>query len=171
MPSFFAPSTISFDWLLTVGGRPITETNATKSPISKILHVGFMDSSFWRLSLLRISKSGSLKPAYATYTSTTKNSSMTLRKSDNTCAARIMGEGGETGSRGHLSVQFGGRHGRRNHHPRGCGVALRGSSHCPGLQGSSPKLFRNDVGLGLKLTSEITYTRLSEFGLSSIPRL
>src|SRR5262249_16044489 len=115
-----------------------------------------MDSSFWRLSLLRISKSGSLKPAYATYTSTTKNSSMTSRKSHNTCTARIMSEGGETGSRGHLSVQFGGRHGRRNHHPRGCGVALKVVSHCPGLEGSSPELLRNNVALGLKLTSEIT---------------
>src|SRR5215510_13982243 len=88
-----------------------------------------------------------------------------------TCAARVMSEGGETGSRGHLSVQFGGRHGRRNHHPRGCGVALKVVSHCPGLEGSSPELLRNNVALGLKLTSEITsiLIRLSEFGLNSIP--
>src|SRR5262249_5627363 len=37
----------------------------------------------------------------------------------------------------------------KNHHPRGCGVALEVVSHCPGLQGSSPELLRNNVGLGL----------------------
>src|SRR5215510_4391401 len=66
-----------------------------------------------------------------------------------------MGEGGETGSRGHLSVQFGGRHGRRNHHLRGCGVALEVVSYCPGLQGSSPELLRNNVGLGLIVLSGV----------------
>src|SRR5262249_43624298 len=41
--------------------------------------------------------------------------------------------------------------GRGNHHPRGCGVALEVLSHCPWLQGSSPELLRNNVGLGLNL--------------------
>src|SRR5262249_51983202 len=39
--------------------------------------------------------------------------------------------------------------GPRNHHPRGCGVVLEAVSYCPGLQGSSPELLRNNVGLGL----------------------
>jgi hypothetical protein len=60
-----------------------------------------------------------------------------------------MGEGGETGSRGHLSVQFSGRHGSQESSPSGCGVALEVVSHCPGLQGSSTELLRNNVGLGL----------------------
>ena len=78
-----------------------------------------------------------------------------LNLDNNTCAARVMRAGGETGSRGHLRMQFGGRHGRRNHHPRGWEAILGVVSHCPGLQ-SSPELLRNNVGLGLKLTSEIT---------------
>jgi len=59
-----------------------------------------------------------------------------------------MSEGGETGSRGHLSMRLVEGTGRRNHHPRGCGVALEVVSHCPGLQGSSPELLRHNVGLG-----------------------
>src|SRR5262249_37201133 len=50
--------------------------------------------------------------------------------------------------------------GRRNHHPRGCGVALEVVSHCPGPQGSSPELLRNNVGL--ELTIEIR-TYLSRY--------
>jgi hypothetical protein len=62
-----------------------------------------------------------------------------------------MGEGGETGSRGHLSVQFGGRHGSQESSPSGMWSALEVVSHCPGLQGSSTELLRNNVGLGLRL--------------------
>src|SRR5262245_56260065 len=47
--------------------------------------------------------------------------------------------------------------GRRNHHPRGCGVALELVSHCPGLQGSSPELLRNNVGLGLRASIDDNY--------------
>jgi hypothetical protein len=61
-----------------------------------------------------------------------------------------MGEGGVTGSRGHLSVQFGGRQGSQESSPSGMwSVALEVVSHCPGLQGSSTEPLRNNVGLGL----------------------
>jgi hypothetical protein len=58
-------------------------------------------------------------------------------------------EGGETGSRGHLSVQVACRPRRSPTSPLG-GLrgALKALSHCPRLEGSRPEPVRKNVGLG-----------------------
>src|SRR5262245_16544571 len=73
-----------------------------------------------------------------------------------------MSAGGETGSRGHLSVQFGGRHGSQESSPSGMWSGPRGSVPLPRAAGLSPELLRNNVGLGLDET-------LVRFSLRSSP--
>jgi len=60
-------------------------------------------------------------------------------------------EGGETGSRGHVSVQVVCRPGQSRTPPRWLAGALKALSHCPRLEGSRPEPVQKNVGLGLTI--------------------